>query len=331
MDRRSVLARGAATLAASVTGPAWAQAPEAAVRDYPSRRIQVILPFPAGGIVDIVTRIVTDKMAETWRQPIIVDPKPGANGNIAWDIVSRAPPDGYTWTFFNPSTIVNPRLQPGLNWSEKDFVPVGAAVWAPSVVIVHPSVPVRSMAELFAYVHAHPHKLNWSHPGIGSSMHLNSALMIHTAKLDMVEVAYKGQPPAIIDILAGRIHVQVASVGLVSEHIKSGAVRPLAIVGKTRSPVLPDVPTLSEAGFPDINVVAWYGYAVPKDTAPGIVEKIVVGFNAALADPKVRASLEGQGLQMVEPMTPAALKALVAADTEKYAALIRDAGLKLDK
>ena len=145
----------------------------------------------------------------------------------------------------------------------------------------------------------------------------------------MVEVPYKGQPAAITDLMASRVHVKVASIGLVTEHIKAGTLKPLAVLGKTRSPLLPDVPTMSEAGFPDVNVVAWYGYAAPKGTPQPIVEKIIAAMNTALADPKVRTLLEGQGLQIVDPMTASELTALMASDTEKYAKVITESGLKI--
>ena len=296
---------------------------------YPDRRISVILPYPGGGIVDIVTRIVMDKLAENWQQTITVEPKPGANGNIAWDQVSRAEPDGYTWTFFSPGTIANPRMQPGLRWNEKSFVPIGAVVWAPSVVVVHPSVPARTMREFIDYAQRNPGVLNWANPGVGTSQHLNTAILLHATKLQMVEVAYKGQPPGIGDLMANRVQMTLASIGLVTEHIKAGSLKPLAVLGKRRSPQLPDVPTMAEAGYPDVNVVAWYGYAAPKGTPQAFVDKIVAGLNEALKDAKVRASLESQGLQIVDPMTPAELVALVEADTAKYAEVIDQANIKI--
>ena len=296
---------------------------------FPDRRVTVVLPYPGGGIVDIVTRIVMDKLGDIWNQTITVEPKPGANGNIAWDQVSRAEPDGYTWTFFSPGTIANPRMQPGLRWNEKNFTVVGAAVWAPSVVVVHPSVPAKNMAELVDYALKNPGLLNWANPGIGTSQHLNTAILLSATKLQMVEVAYKGQPPGITDLIADRVQMGVISIGLVTEHIKAGTLKPLAVLGKTRSLLLPDVPTMAEAGYPDVNVVAWYGYAVPKDTPQLIVDKIASGIASALVDPKVRASMELQGLQVVDPMSRAELQALVASDIDKYARVIAEAAIKI--
>jgi tripartite-type tricarboxylate transporter receptor subunit TctC len=311
---------GAAVLAAA--GPAVAQT------DFPNRRIHMVLPYPAGGIVDIVTRIVTDRLSEIWRQPIVVEAKPAAGGNVAWDQVARAEPDGYTWTFIGPAIMANPRMYANLRWSEKSFVPVGAAVWAPSVLVVHPSVPATTLTEFIDHVRRNPGVLNWANPGIGTSQHLNSAIFLNATRLDMVAVPYGGQPPAILDLVANRVQFKVASIGLVAQHINSGALKALAVLGTTRSALLPNVPTVSEAGYPEINVVAWYGYAVPRGTPQPVVEKIAAGFNEALRTPKVRELLEKQALQPVEPMSVAELAALYAADTEKYAKVIREAGIK---
>jgi tripartite-type tricarboxylate transporter receptor subunit TctC len=296
--------------------------------DFPNRRIHMMVPYPAGGIVDIVTRIVTDKLSEIWRQPIVVEAKPGASGNLAWDQVSRAAPDGYTWTVISPAVMANPRMFANLRWSEKSFVPVGAAVWAPSALVVHPSLPVSTVAEFIDYVRKHPGVLNWANPGIGTSQHLNTAIFLNATNLDMVAVAYGGQPAGILDVMANRVHFKIASIGLVAQHINSGALKPLAVLGATRSPLLPNVPTVSEAGYPEINVVAWYGFAVPRGTPQPVIDKLMATFNEALNDQRVRELLEKQALQPVEPMSANQLGELYAEDTEKYAKVIREAGIK---
>jgi tripartite-type tricarboxylate transporter receptor subunit TctC len=317
----------AALAAASLLGVGAAPAQT----DFPTRRIHVIVPYPAGGIVDIATRIVTDKLAEGWRQPIVVETKPGANGNIGWDQVARAEPDGYTWTFLGPATMANPRMYAKLSWSEKSFVPVGASVWAPSTLVVHPSLPVATVKEFIDYVRARPGVLNWGNPGTGTSQHLNTAIFLNATKLSMLAVPYGGQPPAIVDLMANRIQFMVASTGLVAQHINAGALKPLAILGTTRSPLLPNVPTVSEAGYPEINVVAWYGYGVPRGTPPPVLVKIMAGLSDAMRDAKVRELLQKQALQPIEPMTVGELAELYAADTEKYAKVIRETGLKLSE
>jgi tripartite-type tricarboxylate transporter receptor subunit TctC len=317
------------TCLASILAAAVLSAPACAQTDFPNRRIHMVVPYPAGGIVDIATRVVTDKLTEIWRQPFVVEAKPGANGSLAWEQVARAEPDGYTWTFLGPGTMANPLMQPKLRWSDKSFVPVGAAAWAPSVLVVHPSVPATTVTEFIGYARQRPGALNWANPGIGTSQHLNMAIFLNATKLKMMAVPYGGQPPGIVDLMANRVQFKIASIGLVAQHINSGALKPLAVLGTTRSPLLPNVPTVSEAGYPEINVVAWYGFAVPRGAALAVVDKIVSGFNEALRDARVRALLEKQALQPMEPMTAGQLAELYAADTEKYAKVIREAGLVL--
>jgi tripartite-type tricarboxylate transporter receptor subunit TctC len=307
----------------SVTGPGNAQT------DFPGRRINMVLPYPAGGIVDVATRIVTDKLSEIWRQPIVIEAKPAAQGSLAWEQVSRAKPDGYTWTFLGPATMANPRLYANLHWSEKSFVPVGATVWGPSALVVHPSVPVNTMAELTEYVRKHPGVLMWANAGIGTGPSLAMAGFLNATKLDVAAVPYNGNPPAILDLMANRVQFMFIQPGLISQHIDSGALKALAIVGTTPSPLLPDVPTMSEAGYPEANVVPWYGYGVPRGTPRPVIDKIVAGFNEVMKISSVREALRKQALQPVEPMNADELAELYAADTEKYAKIIREANIKI--
>jgi tripartite-type tricarboxylate transporter receptor subunit TctC len=305
------------------TGPANAQT------DFPSRRIHIVLPYPAGGIGDVATRIVTDKLSEIWRQPIIIEAKPAATGNLAWDEVSRAKPDGYTWTFIASATMTNPRLYAYLRWSEKSFVPVGATVWAPVALVIHPSIPTNTVAEFIEYVRQHPGVLNWANMGIGASPQLVMASFLNATKLDVAAVRYNGAPSAILDLMANRVQLMFVQLGLVGQHIDSGALKALAVAGATRSPLLPNVPTMSEAGYPETNVVAWYGYGVPRGTPRPVIDKIVAAFNEVMKIPSVREALQNQALQPVKPMTADELAELYAADTEKYAKIIREANIKI--
>ena len=297
--------------------------------EFPNEAIQIVLPYPAGGIVDNITRVVTNKLATIWKHPIVIEPKPGANGNIAWDQVMRAKPDGYTWSFYGPAVIANSRMQDGVTFSEKNFVAIGGMVWVPWVLVVHPSVPANTVKESDYYARANPGKLNVANGGTGSSGHLNTAIFLNATKLQMEEIQYRGQPPAIIDLVAGRVQFALASPSLVVQYIQSGQLKALGVVARNRLPQLPDVPTMSEVGYPETNVVAWYGLCAPKDTPAEIVEKIVGGVNEALKDPAVRTALESQMTQVMEPMTPAQLQALVASDTEKYAKIIKEANIKV--
>jgi tripartite-type tricarboxylate transporter receptor subunit TctC len=297
--------------------------------DFPNRNVHVVLPYPAGGIVDNVVRVVTTKLSAIWKQPIVIEPKPGANGNIAWDQVARAKPDGYTWSFWGPALIANPRIQDNVTFSEKDFVPIGGLAWVPWVLVVSPGVPVNTLAEFIDYARKNPGKLNVANGGTGSSAHLNMSIFLNATKLDLVEIQYRGQPPALIDLLADRVQFATASPSLVLQYIQSGQLKALGVVAKTRLPELPNVPTMAEAGYPETNVVAWYGLSAPKNTPPQVVETIVNGVNEALKDPGVRGALESQMTQVMEPMTPAKLQELVASDTEKYAKIIKDANIKI--
>jgi len=306
-----------------VTGPANTQT------DFPSRPIRIVLPYPVGGINDVATRIVTEKLSENWRQPIVVEAKPAAHGNLAWDEVSRAGPDGYTWTFIAPATIANPRIYAKLRWSENSFVPVSATVWASNVLVVHPSVPVNTVAGFVEYARKHPGDLNWANVGTGSSLHLAMASFLNTTKLDLADVPYNGAPPATLDLMANRVQVMLAPIGIVAQYINSGALKALVVHGTTRSPLLPEVPTMSEMGYPEANVVAWYGYGVPRGTPRPVIDKIVVGFNEVMKIPSVRDALQNQALQPIEPMNSGELAALYAADTERYAKIIREANIRL--
>lgn len=297
--------------------------------NFPARRIQVILPYPAGGIVDVATRIVTDRLSEMWSQPIIIEAKPGASGSIAWEQVSNAQPDGYMWTSFTPAVSANPRMQKGVRWSEKNFVPIGAFAWAPSALVVNADMPVNTLAEFIDYARKQPGVLNWGNPGVGTSLHLNTAMFLAETKLDIAQIQYRGQPPALLDLLAGRIQMKIASVGLVADHVATGKLKALAVISKTRSPLMPNVPTMAEAGYPEVNVVAWYGLAAPRGTPQPVIDKINNSIHEVVAQPKVRAALEAQGLQAFDPISSADLVKLVESDTEKYAKIIAEANIRI--
>jgi tripartite-type tricarboxylate transporter receptor subunit TctC len=197
------------------------------------------------------------------------------------------------------------------------------------ILVVHPSVPVDTVAEFVAYAQKHPGILNWANMGVGPSPQLATASFLNTTKLDVAAVPYNGAPPAILDLMANRVQFLMSPVGLVGQHIDSGALKALAVVGTTRSPLLPDVPTMGEAGFPETNVAVWYGYGVPRGTPRPVIDKIVAGFNEVMNIPSVREALQKQALQPVEPMNADELAELYASDAEKYAKIIREANIKI--
>jgi tripartite-type tricarboxylate transporter receptor subunit TctC len=306
----------------------WADGPAGAQTGFPNRRIHLLLPYPTGGIADVSTRIVTDKLSEMWHQPIVIEAKPAAQGNLAWDEASRAKPDGYTWTFLGPASIANPRLYANLRWSEKSFVPVGVTYWTSNALVVHPSLPVNTLAEFVDHVRKRPGVLSMVY-SVGNSSALSTGVFLNATKLDMVAVPYNGAPAAVLDLMANRVQFAIQPLGVLVPHIDSGALKALAVVATSRSPLLPNVPTMSEAGYPEANVVAWSGYGVPRGTPRPVIDKIVAGFNEVMKIPNVREALQKQALQPVEPMNADQLAELYAADTEKYAKIIREANIKL--
>ncbi len=299
--------------------------------DFPNRRIHVIVPYPAGGIVDIVTRITTDRLSALWGQPIVVEAKPGANSNLGTEFVAKAEPDGYTWGFLGPAVMANPRIYANLRWSEKSFTGVGVVAWAPAAMVVNPGSPAKTVKEFVELAKTTVGGLNYGNAGVGSSVHLNTAIFMSGTQTQITSVPYKGQPPAILDLFADRIHLMFASIGLVAQHVQDKKLKALAVIGNQRSPLLPDVPTMTEAGYPAINVVPWYGFMVPRGTPQPVVEKIVAGMGEALKDPNVRLLLEKQALEPVEPKTAQQIADLIATDTERYAKVIREANIKLNE
>jgi tripartite-type tricarboxylate transporter receptor subunit TctC len=322
MRRRKFLASGGALAAASIGTPAIAQ-------QFPSRPVRVIVPYPAGGIVDSVARAVTDKLSQDWGQPVIVDARPGANSNIGTEAVARAPADGYTWLITGPAFMANPTLYGNLSWSEKSFVGIGAAAWVPSMLVVHPSL-ANDLAGFVALAKQKPGAMNYGNPGIGSSIHLNTALFLAEAGIEVQSVAYKGQPQGILDLMENRIQMQFTSVGLIAQHVRSGKLKALAVVGRNRARDLPDVPTLAEAGYPGANVVPWYGFLAPSGTPGELVTRINRSILTALADPAVQTRLRDLGCDVVAPMDPGQLADLVRTDTERYVKVIRSANIKAE-
>lgn len=304
--------------------------PAAAQGDYPNKLVRVVVPYPAGGIVDVIARAITEKMSIAWGQPIVIDAKPGANSNIGTEQVALARPDGYTLLFTGPAFMANPRFYEKLSWSEKSFAGVGVAVWAPSMLVVPATSPAKTAAEFVADAKAKPGALNFGNPGVGSSIHLNAMIFFDAAGIKVTDVQYRGQPPIILDLLENRVQVTFASVGLVAQHVKEGKLRALGVVGKERSPQLPDVPTFAEAGYTAANVVPWYGFLAPAATPRPVIDKIVAGINAAVADAEVKKKLEAMGVAPAAPMGADEIQRMIAADTEKLAKVIKDSNIKLE-
>lgn len=302
-----------------------------ALAEFPERPIMVTVPVPPAGIIDQVTRVITPAMSKRLGQTIVVENRPGASGNIAANSVARANPDGYTllagYSMFH---VGNPVMFKNLDWDPvRDFAPVAMLVVSPHIVAVHPSVPVNTLKEYVEYARSHPGKLNYATSGNGSVPHVGMELFKQTNQIQVVHVPYKGAGPAVQDVLAGNVESIVATLPSVASFIKAGKLRALAVASKTRSPLLPDVPTAAEAGFPGFELEAWVAFFAPAKTPQPVIDKLSAAVSDALKDPAVVRSLDAAGAQP-SYLSPAELAKQVDADIARWQPVIRNANIKVD-
>jgi len=307
----------------------WLASGPATAQEFPSRPVRIIVPAPAGGILDIVARIVADKISADWGKPIIADPRPGADGNIGIDAAAKAAPDGHTWIISGPALLVNPSIFENLPWNGlRDFQGVGIPIIAQNIAVVPASLPVRTLKELAAYAAARPGQLNFGNPGTGASPHLSAELFFQVTGIKMASINYKGQPPLIPDLIRGEVHFTILSFGLALPHIKSGKLTPLAMFTSQRAAALPDVPTVAEAGYPGASLVPWFGFYVPAATPKDIVARINKAINLAIASPDVQARLIAAGGLPGMVKTPEEIQAMATKDAEVLDKVVRDANIK---
>ena len=295
---------------------------------WPDKPVHVIVPFPAGGSADTLARLIGQDLQDKLGQPFIVENRTGAGGNIGTEAVARAQPDGYTLLLTPSSIAIAPALylRPGYD-PVKDFSPVTLVGNIPMVVVVHPAMPVKTLAELIALAKSKPGQINYASAGFGTTNHLAVELFKVQTGIDMVHVPYRGNPLAMVDVIAGQVPVFFDFVLTGRPHVQSGAVRALATTGASRSQVLPEVPTVREAGVPDFEASTWFGIYAPTGTPKAIVDKLNTAVSAALASPTIRDRLITLG---VEPMQggPAPLEALTKSDLAKWGPVIQKAGIK---
>jgi tripartite-type tricarboxylate transporter receptor subunit TctC len=296
----------------------------AGAQTYPTRPVRIVVGFPAGGVGDILARLLGQWLSERLGQPFITDNRPGAAGNIAAEAVVHALPDGYKLLFVGVNHAINATMYDKLNFNFiRDIVPVAGLIRTPNVIVVNPSVPAKSTSEFIAYAKANPGKISMASAGNGTSAHVAGELFKMMAGIDMVHVPYRGGAPAIADLLGGQVQVLFSVVAETIEHIRAGKLRPLAVTTATRLEVLPNIPTVSEL-IPGYEASGWQGVGVPRNTPPGIIDKLNKEINGALADPKTRlADLGGT----VIAGTPADFGRLIAAETEKWAKVVRAANI----
>jgi tripartite-type tricarboxylate transporter receptor subunit TctC len=298
---------------------------------YPTKPVKLIVPFPVGGIADIYGRIVAAKLSETWGQPVVVDNRTGAGGNIGADLVAKAPPDGYTIGIGSIGThAVNPTLFSRMPYDAvNDFAPIAHLLEAEGLLVVHPSVPVHAVSELIAYARANPGKLTFASAGMGTASHLAGELFKSMAKVDMNHIPYKGNTPAITDLLAGQTSLLFATMPTVLPHVKAGKLRPLATIGAERSAAAPDLPTVAEAGLPGFAVTNWVGFFAPAKTPPDIVERWNAETLKIMQTPEMQARLVNEGARFI-PMSPEQFAAFVKSEIAKWAPVVKASGARVD-
>jgi len=320
--RRKILAAllGGAVLAAL---PVHAQQ-----QAYPSRPIRIIVPFAVGGIADTFARAIGIKLTEAWGQPVVIENRTGAGGNIGAEAVAKAPPDGYTLVMGNIGThAVNPYLIKNMPFDPlKDFVPVAHVLDAEGLLVVHPSVPAQSVPELIALARREAGKLSYASGGVGTTSHLAGELFKSLAKVDIVHVPYKGNSPAITDVIGGQATMAFATMPTVLPHVKAGKLRVLGVLGGARTPALPEVPPIGETikGF---DVANWIGLFAPAGTPADIVNRLNAEVQKVMRSPEIQKRLETEGAKFI-PTTPQSFAAFQRAEAEKWGRAIREAGIK---
>jgi len=286
------------------------------------------VPFPAGGVADLLPRLVAEKLTQKWGKTVLVENRAGASGNIGMAYVAQQPADGYTFALAPAGNLtVNPTLFKNLPFdTAKDFTPVTLLANVPNVLVVHPSVPVKSFPELVAYAKANPGKLAFASPGPGSGAHLAGELLKLDAGIDMLHVPYKGLAPAVTDLMGGQVQMMFAGVSTIIQQVKSGKLRALAVAGPHRLEALPDVPTVAESGYQGFDVTSWYGIVAKTGTPPAIIRKVQADMAEALKQPDVMKKLADLGLEPVGD-TPQQFGAVIAAESRKWGDIVKKAGI----
>jgi len=302
----------------------------AVAQNYPVKPITLIVPNPPGGFVDASARILSDSLSKTIGQTVVVDNRGGGSGNVAYQAVARANPDGYTLlNSYSAYHVGNPNLTPKLPWAQKDFVPVALITVATNVIAVHPSVPANNLSDFIKYVKANPGKLSYASQGNGSLSHIGTEMFKQQTNTSMVHIPYRGSGPAVQDVLAGQVQVFITTPPSVMGHVQAGKLKAFAVAGKTRHPGLPTVPTASEAGLKGFELEAWVGIFAPAGTPSDVVTKLSGQIKMALELPETKARASTAGIEL-RYLAPADLDALVKSDTDFWAKTIKSSGITAD-
>lgn len=299
---------------------------------YPTKPIRLVVPYPAGGPLDITARAIGQKLSEAWKQPVVVDNRAGAGGNIGADLVAKSAPDGYTLLMGAVAThAINPSLYSKIPYDPvKDFTPVALVAQVPNILVVNPAVPAKTVRELIDLAHAKPDYLNFGSGSTGSTGHLAGELFKTVAGVRMVHIPYKGSAPATADLLAGQVQLMFDNLASALPNVKAGRLRALAVTTLARSPFVPELPTIAESGLPGFDLTTWFGLMVPAGTPPEIVAKLNAEVVHALNSKDMRERLEKMGAEPPVNNTPEHFAAFIRSEAAKYAKVVKDSGAKVD-
>ncbi len=318
----------AVTLCAGLLGLQPAAAQDAA--GYPDRPVRLVVPFPSAGAMDSIARILGEKISVNWGQQIVVENRPGAGGNIGSGQVAKAEPDGYTLLMVSIGHAVNPSLYAKVPFDPiKDFAPITLVAAVPNMLVVHPSVPVGSVQELIALAKEQPGMITYASAGYGTSIHLAGELFKSMAGVDLRHIPYKGSGPAVTDLIGGHVQVMFDSITSALPHVRAGNLKALGVTSARRSSILPEVPTIAEAGVPGYEVNPWFGLLAPAGTPPAIIAKVQTEIARVLELPDVKEKLAGIGAEPIGS-TPEAFASHLASETATWDALVKKTGIQLD-
>jgi tripartite-type tricarboxylate transporter receptor subunit TctC len=321
-----------ATAFATALATAVAAMPAYAADAWPDHPIRLIVPFPAGGQLDVVSRLIAERIAPALGQPIVVEVRPGADGNIGTEAVAKSKPDGYTWLAVSPPTTIQPAVRPKtLRYAPmKDFAPVAFIGTSPFLFVVPASLPVNTLQEFIAYAKAHDGQISYAGSSFGTVVHLASETFKHDAGIRMEMINYPGQPSALADLLSGRVQFMCLGAILADPQVKAGKLKALAVLDAQRYAKMPDVPTATELGFPDLVMATWFGIAMPAGTPEPVVAKVNAEIMKVLASPEVVAKLKQIGVDPASANTPAQFAAFMRDDLARWKKTAAAAGVSLD-
>ena len=308
---------------------AWLSPSFVQAQSFPSRPINIVVPYPPGGLIDLVARVIQAPMQADLGQPVTVENRAGAGGNVGADYVAHATGDGYTLLLANPSLAISPSIYRKLNYRPEDLVYIGRFGSVPNVLVVNPALPVKTVQDLIDYARKNPGKLNYGSPGYGTSPQLSSELFKSMTHTFIVHIPFRGAGPSITALLGNEVQMMIDNIPPQVPLIKAGKVRALAVTSLHRVNVLPDVPTMDEVGLKGYEIVSWFGLAAPAGTPAAVVKRLNEALNRASQDPKVRAALEGRGATVVQG-TPEDFTAFVKSETAKFAPIVKRAGVIIE-